>query len=310
VLSIAPGAARMPRRAIHPRLLSPLMQEYASSRSYMALYESLRASDPRSAEENYILAQLLEQCAKFPGIKDPPAAQRWKLGGADSRERFIAALADDDPNRGRRIAAFDAINFDRCGTLSDLSSTYKEVRGLLESAAAEGDPKARARLVERQMRDMMLAPDGRIKYDPANPPSLSELQLEVLRQSVQSADPHAVMNAFGALTAWSGNLTMRAGDSQVPMSASALYAASTLAACDLGMPCGAESPEVLRGCAMHGQCDASDYRDYMFFYSLAPASAQLAGEYHLGILRAVHGDWSYFTFHRVPSPGLAPFQSR
>jgi hypothetical protein len=67
---------------------------------------------------------------------------------------------------------------------------------------------------------------------------------------------------------------------------------------------------LLQGCALNGECDAADYRDYVFFYSAAPGSAQRIEEYRSHLLAAIdRGDWSFFTFAPGPAPGLAGFQS-
>jgi hypothetical protein len=297
VLTIAPGAPRTPMRGIEPKPLSPLMREYARSRDYKALYDRLRSIEGRTAEETYVLARLLEDCARFTELKETQPLPRSKLELAESRERFMATVSESDPNREKRIAAYDEVSVDRCGRLRESEVTLKHVRDLFEKAAGAGDPRARARLVEQALRDAMTAADGSV-HIPGRPQPLTDAQVETLRQSMQSGDPYAVVATVRAMNAWPGMVTVRGGSGETSVNVGTLFTASYLAACELGVDCGPDVREVLNGCAFQGNCGARDYRDYMFFYGMPPATAQLAGEYQAGILRAIQGDWSYFNFRR------------
>jgi hypothetical protein len=311
VLSIVPGAKRSLSAAPTPPALSPAMREYVKAREYKPVYDRLRNAATRTAEEDYILAEILERCAKVTDRKDDWGGNKWKLGGPEARARFLASLPEKDPARAKRLAAFDDINYDRCAGIADVSVTEKEIRDLLASASATGDPKARARLVERELADMRKGPDGKTTWDPARTPTISDAQIETLKQAAQSRDPYAIVLAMTTLNGWLGNLSLRTGEDQMPVEGSALYSASTLVACEYGMPCGPDSPRMLEACAMQGRCGASDYRDYLFYYGITPNTAQMVGDYQLGLARAVRdGDWSYFTFHPGPSPFIAPYQSR
>lgn len=305
VLSIVPGANRTPVRKVEAKPISPLMKEYSKAGDYKALYDRLRAMDPRTAEETYVLAKLLEQCAKHTDVKDGTASQRSKVDRAVWRERFLATVSETDPNRDRRIAAFDEVSVDRCGRLFDVATTQKDVRGLFEKAAAAGDVRARAKLVELAMRDGMTGPDGSV-HIPTRPPAFSDAQVETLRQAMQSGDPYAVIATVSAMNVWPGMVTLPADGGERSVDIAALSLASALVACDLGLDCGPHAREMLNGCAFQGNCDATDYRDYLFFYSMPPATAQRAGAYQAGIHRAIQGDWSYFTFHRGPPAAPAP----
>lgn len=308
VLSIAPGIA--PARPASAARLSPLVAEFTTAKSLKGLYERLDKSSARTPEENWVLAEVLERCAKITEQK-AERGPRWALGGEESRQRFIASLSERDPNRAKRIAAFEEMNHDLCAGVADVEVSLKDIRKLVELGAAGGDPKARAALVQRDLRDAMFGPDGSKIPDPGKLPEISDAQIETLKQAVASRDPNALLTAVSVLAMPLANLSLRTGSNELPVDRGALYGAATLTACELGYPCGADSRTLLQACAMRGLCGANDYREYLFYYGNPPSTSQLIGDYQAGLSRAVQGgDWSYFTFHRGPSPSFAPYQAR
>ena len=288
-----------------PRTLSPLMLDLARNRNFKEHYARLKALTSRTAEESYMLAQIIDQCGKVANRKKPASTDSYY--NPDAERRFMESLPADQPQRARRIAAFEQINFNPCAGLEGIVSTEAEVRALLESAAAAGDPKARAQLIVRGVWDSIL--------DPADPAqrgrlaTISDSQLDSLKTVLASGDPRALVDAIEVFSLPLGNLTLQAGPSQVPMDYAAIYATLTLAACDLGYPCGPDSRYVLQWCAFNSQCDAATYPDHVFYYGLAPRPAQSVLEYEGALMRVIDGgDWSYFTFHRGPSPWLLPIR--
>jgi len=285
-----------------PRALSPLMQDLARHRNYKDHYNRLSALTTRTAEESYMLAQILDECAKVANRRKP-ANNDW-LYSPEAERRFMETLPADQPQRARRLAAFQQINFNPCAGLEGIETTEDTVRGLFETAAAAGDAKARAQLVVRAVWESVI--------DPADPTrrrmaTISDDQLDALKKVLASGDPRALVDAIEVFSLPLGNLTLQAGPSQVPMDYAAIYATLTLAACDLGYPCGPDSRYVLQWCAFNSQCDAATYPDHVFYYGLAPRPAQSVLEYEGALMRVIQGgDWSYFTFHRGPSPWLLP----
>lgn len=303
VLKIAPGAARTPPAGKAPAAgtgFSPLMLEYAKRREYKSIYEKLKASTNRSPEENYVLAEMLENCATVTDRR-PQRKSGWKLGGEEARARFVASLGAKDPNRDKRIAAFERINVDPCAGFEDIDTTEKEIRALLEQAAAT-DAKAKASLLMRQLEGP--ARDGIY-------PTVSEAQLATIREVLASGDPRALVDIVGVFALHLRDFSVRTGEDEAPLEYWAMHGAATLAACELGYPCGPDSRFLLEACALQGQCDAANYRDYWFFYYSSPSTSQRTSQYHANLMRGIReGDWSYFTFHRTPPPGYAPFERR
>jgi hypothetical protein len=308
VLAIAPGIAAS--KPVSSARMSAVLQQFSTTKTFKDLYERLDKSTARTPEENWVLAQMLEQCAKITEEK-ADRGPRWALGGEEAKRRFVASVSEKDPNRAKRIAAFDQMNHDLCAGVADVEVSQKDIRKLLELGAAGGDPKARAALVERDLRDAMWGPDGKKPLDPGKLPEISDAQIETLKQSVSSQDPNALLIAVRSLSMPLGNLSLRTGSNELPVDRGAMYGAATLTACEFGYPCGADSRALVQACAMRGMCGANDYREYLFYFANSPSTSQLIGDYQAALSRAARsGDWSYFTFHRGPSPSFAPYQGR
>jgi len=233
--------------------------------------------------------------------------QRWHLGGKESRARFEQSLSSKLPNRQQRLAAFEKINYDECAGLESMQVNEGTIRAMHERAAELGDPKSRAAVLKYQLEDQRR--DAKGETDWSRPVNISDRQIEQWKDILQSGDPRAVVDAVQALGGFLSNRHLR-DPNEVPIDFYALYLASTLVSCDLGRDCGPNTRYLLHGCALEGACDASDYRDYVFFYSAAPGSSQRIDEYRSHLLNAIdRGDWSFFTFAPGPAPSLAGFQS-
>jgi hypothetical protein len=278
-----------------------LMQEFTAARDFKPLYDRLMAAATPTPEELYVLAQILDRCAKVTERVEGRGPQ-VSLGAEEARRRFEASLPEKDPDRARRVAAFVEVNRDPCTGMEAIEVSEKDIRSLLERAAAGGDPKARALLITRDLLESMKGPDGRARFDPSRFPSMSDAQIETLKQVGASLDPDATMNALRAFTMPLRNLSIRTGEDGAPINHEALRAAMTLVACELGYPCGPHSRQMLEICTLGGACDAPDYHSYVFSPAQPAGDPQLIEEYYRQLRRATReGDWSYFTFHRGPS---------
>ena len=302
VLSIVPGAKR--EAAVVPVLgkVSPLISEIRTARDYKPIFDRLRALGTPTAEERYVLATMLARCAKVTDRKEQPSPYKVDT---ESKERFAASLSPKAPNRDKRLAAFDLAMRDNCAGFEGIAATEQEIRELIKRAAAEGDPKAQASELTREVDDARRNEKGEVDY--MKIAAISDDQIERFKRIVGSGDARAlvdVIQVFG----WNANVHLR-GPDDAPIDSMTLYYAATLAACDLGYPCGPDSPIVAGGCAFQGQCDSADYRDYVLFYQLPPGNAQLVTQYQQQLLRVIRdGDWSYFTFQRGPSPNAVIFR--
>jgi hypothetical protein len=307
VLAISPrvGSVRPQPSAAVPKL-SPAMQEYTSAKAYKPIYERLKAADPRSPEEAWILAKILDDCAAVAG-REAPAMRH--IDRDEALARFAGSLSPKDPLRDKRIAAFGAMNGDRCDGLRDVKAAEKDIHDLLAGAAAAGDPKAAADLVFKDVFARFKDPNGKFSF--ATPVMISDAEIETLKRSMESGDPDALTGAVRAFTLPVANLSLRVGPDEQPIDIAAWFGATRLMACDLGDPCGPDSKELLNACALQGHCDATSLREYMYYYGVSPAASQQIAQYQAYLAHAVKDrDWSAITFFRGPRPSLATFIGR
>jgi hypothetical protein len=307
VLSIAPGVSRGGANSTPTPRLTSVMERFARRQDFRAMHAQLAASAARTPEQSHVLAEILDRCAKVVDRK-LQARYELSLAGEKTRARFIEALSPRDPNRDKRIAALDRMNRDECAGLRQVQATEGEIRALLEEAAREGDAKARARILIDDLQATRRTEAGDIDW--AKPVEISDAQLEEFRRIVASGDPRALVDVVHLAGINFSNFSLRGPDDAV-LENGALHAAATLAACDLGYPCGPDAPYLLQACALNGECDAANYRDHLFFYGAAPGTSQRILEYHRQLQRVIRdGDWSWFNFHRGPTPLGSAIQRR
>ncbi|HST01488.1 MAG TPA: hypothetical protein VLJ84_07505 [Usitatibacter sp.] len=310
VLAIAPRRSALPPKETQSiSRLSPLLREFQKVKELKPLYERLPRLQHPNGEEQWMLATILQRCARI-AEDEPDRFKRGKIGDAGARERFLASLPAKDSQRDLRIAAFDQMNYDSCGDLTQLEVKRKDIQDLFAAGAAQGDPKARVAMVQQSISDQQRGPDGKWHYDQTKPPVIDDSQVQVLRDAVSSADPYALERAISLLGRNQyGNFSLRTAD-DTPLDPSALWMASDLVACDYGAVCGADSKWLLYACAMRGQCAAGNIRDYMMYYASSPNTSQLMAQYETAIRSAATtGDWSFFRFHPGPAPGTAIYQA-
>jgi hypothetical protein len=308
VLSIAPRSRQSGAPAPQARKLPPALREYREAKSYVAIYAKLSKSTARTAEEQWMLADMLQRCAKI-AENEPDRFPRWKMGGPEARTRYVASLAPNDPDRDKRITAFDEINYDACADIANVETTRKDIRALLEAGAAGGDPKARAALVQQDIDDQRRGPDGKMVFGPDNTPRITDANVETLKQAIGSGDPYAIRSAMSTLMGNYQNMSLR-DDQDRPLDGMAAFMAGALVGCDYGFPCGADSSWVQNGCALAGHCDANNLRDYLMYYAASPSSSQMIATYEAAIRNAVgNNDWSFFHFYPGPTPATAAYQA-
>ena len=307
VLAISPRVASPRPGAPAPTpKLSPAMQEYTVAKAYKPIYERLKAAPSRSPEETWLLAKIVDDCAAVAG-RDASSTRR--PADEEAMARFAATLSPKDPLREKRIAAFGAMNGDRCEGLRDVKATEKDIHDLLAEAAAEGDPKAAADLVQKDVLARFKDSNGKFSF--AKPVMISDAEIETLKRSMESGDPDALMGATRVFILPIANLSLRVGPDEQPIDMTAWFGATHLMACDLGAPCGPDSREVLNACALQGHCDATNLREYMYYYGMSPAASQQIAQYQAYLAQAVRNrDWSAITFFRGPRPNVATFIGR
>jgi len=293
VLTIKPGAQPPKASASTPKL-SPLMQELTTGYG-KPLYDRLSQKTSRTPEENYVLARLMELCTDVSGTPRPKVASN----SDEARQAFTASVSEKDPDRAKRLAAFEKMNEKRCSGFDGMKTDPKVIKDLIDQAAAAGDPKARARVVEREV--WACCSGGTVRGETV--PTHSNDQLLTLQEALRSGDPHVMLVAGSILSSTLGDLMIRAGPDERPIDNRAFNSAFTLAACSAGWECGPNSGLLLSGCANLGNCGAQNVEEYLYFYSNSPQQSQLINEYRAQLTRAMQsGDWSYFTFVRGRPP--------
>ena len=301
VLNIVPGAPSS-RAPAKPAPATALMQEFRESRAHKAIFDRLNAATQRSAEEDFVLAEILSRCARITDRKQarPP---RSASDREQERAKFVATISEKDPARVARIAAYDQLMSNPCAGI-EAEATEGRLRELLERSAAAGDPKARARLVEKDLWAQLAAKEERVAGTPmTRGPEISDAQLEALKQAAQSNDLQAFQIAGRVFGTTLANLTLRAGPEEARVDPRLFTDAWNMVACDLGANCGADSSRLQVACAHEGTCGAQDFREYLFFAAHSPQQSQRVNDYYTHLLAAArNGDWSYFTFHRGPPP--------
>src|SRR5215213_5282425 len=130
VLSIDPRAptARAPVRAVRASLNS----EFLTTKSLKALYDRLNGTpEGQTAEGQYILYEMLRRCATVTEGNARRPFQR----ALPNRDEFVATLAPNDPQRDKRLAAFDEMDTKRCAGFEGVSITQANLNKLLSDSA-------------------------------------------------------------------------------------------------------------------------------------------------------------------------------
>jgi hypothetical protein len=284
---------------------SPLAREFANARAWKPIYDQLKDTPAgQTAEGQYLLYRMLRACAT---LADRKGGARPRLQGSprmqERREQIAASLPEGDPRLAQRLAAFDKVNQDQCEGFSGVSVTEAELSQLLQNAVAGGDPKARAWQVERELWQ-----ERRSAGAPGRPgPTLSDGQLDTLKQAFATRDPEAMAIAGRVLASGFRDVTVRAGPDREPIENRTFASAAILLACEYGYPCGENNTRVLNACAFQGHCGVASLPDYLFYYGASPYEAQLLDRYRTLLRQAADsGDWSGITIQRGTRSPNAP----
>ena len=294
VLSIDPRGAR----GLVVAVRAGLWTEYLKSKSYKAIYDRLKDSvEGETGEGRYVLYDIMRKCAT---ITERTTRQPIVRSTEQRRDQFLASLPDNDPQRDKRIAAFDNVATNRCAGLEGLTITQSALNNLLAQAAAAGDPKAQALSLEQSLWAARRA-DGRWRNDVAP----SDEQVTQLRGAVMSRDPEAMLIAGRVLSTSWHDFSLRIGEDQVVEQRSFMQAWNLLA-CDYGYPCGDDNQRVLSACAYQGHCNAQSLPDYIYYYGASPYDSQLLSQYRETLRTAIEtNNWSMLNVVRGPVPAQA-----
>src|SRR6185295_11816253 len=109
VLSIDPRPN--PLRPARPmRVKATLFNEYLEARNYRALYDRLHGTaEGQTAEGKLVLYEVMKACANVTEGK----RYQWKPQ-TPKRDDFVQGIASTDPQKDRRIAAYDNFTANHC----------------------------------------------------------------------------------------------------------------------------------------------------------------------------------------------------
>jgi hypothetical protein len=292
VLSIDPRAptVRGPVRAMP----ASLNNEYLTAKNLKALYERLSGgAEGQTGEGQYILYEILRRCATVTDGNVRRPVQR----ALPSRDEFAATLAANDPQREKRLAAFDEMDTKRCAGFEGFTTTQANLNKMLADAVNAGDPKARALAIEQELWAQ------RRQGQRMDQITLSDAQVDSLRQILATRDPGAMVAAGRLLSNSWHDFTVRVGPEGTPIEPRAFYNAWQTLACEYGYPCGANNTRVLSECALQGHCQAQSLQDYLYYYAGSPHDSQLVMQYQQILRNAIEtGDWSQVAVVRGPRP--------
>lgn len=265
-----------------------LFNDYLQAKQYRALYDRLNGSpEGATAEGRLVLYEILRECATITEGR----RYVWRRP-TPKREELVGAIAVTDPNRERRIAAYDQFTANRCVGFEGVALTQAELDRMLQDAAAAGDPRAKAMAIEQELWQARRT-QGR------GAATISDAQIETLKQIVATRDPEAIRVAGRVLSNSWADYSLRLGPDQAPVEPRAFMNAWLVLACEYGQPCGPETPRMQQACALRGHCDAQNYIDHLYHYGSTPHDSQLLVQYR-GLLRQAieSGDWSQLSVVR------------
>lgn len=297
VLAINPGvASQAPARAA-PR--KTLQNEFLTTKTYKALYDRLRnGPEGQTPEGWYVMYEMLRRCATVP---DRTGRAPQVTNAADHRDQYIASIALDDPQRDKRIEAFDAVSTNKCAGMENITVKQADLNKLLADAAAGGDAKAQALQIEQSLWAQRQAAGAAAGWGRGSV-TLTDAQVGALQQIAASRDPEAMVIAGRVLSGNWADYQLRMGTDGQPVEGRALNQAWQLLACDYGYPCDASNTRVQAGCAYQGHCNASSLADYIYYYGASPNDSQLMSQYQDILRNAIEtGNWSQLNVVRGAS---------
>ncbi len=250
-----PVALPAPATRVQVAALSPIALDFRSARDLKAFADALAARRASlNGDERYYLAKALEECQFVTTINEDLAAY-----SAKQRRQFLSGLPAGDPLNAKRIAAYEAAdNTQRCQRFAGAKISPKDIEDLFQSAAAQGDPRAQARIVVAELNKGQA---NAARNDSTAPTPRNDSELSRLIGLLESGDPEAMM-IVGQYLATSANTNqLRIGPNGEVPEPSAFLGAFTLVACDLGPECMSLSREPQLACAYAGYCSSTNFEE-------------------------------------------------
>ena len=249
--------------------MESVQSDLETASNLSALVKTL-STPPVSPLKARKLLKIYEYCGLFAG---PKTRKQWM-------ELFLPTVKANDPYRARRIELANA-GYSRCEALLIATPDVYEIRAQWLKAAAAGDDVV-AQLMLRQLSS------------PAEE-SIAGFEDE-LKRALNSRDPEAIWEAARAISlagfAW-GNLSKNPWPSGEVDSLRAVF---QLAACELGMPCGAQSTLIKNFC-IRGTCAAQSYAEWLPTFLSAPQFQAVKAELPRVVREIKAGRGASLIFH-------------
>jgi hypothetical protein len=170
--------------------------------------------------------------------------------------------------------------------MSSVSLSRDELLKLLRDSAAGGEPAARALVIEQDLWAARRTSVGNLN-------SISDAQVQALREAAGTRDPEAIRVAGRVLANGWHDYALRVGPEELPVEPRPFVNAWLVLACEYGAPCGADTPRMQQACAFQGYCDAQTYPDFLAYYGSTPHDSTLLMQYRNLVRAAIEsGDWS------------------
>jgi hypothetical protein len=256
-----------------------------------------RATKPKIGEEDAGPAAAAADSDPLLQAALPPAEAlmllQWcgEMIGADSSAAFEAAwrwLGEDAARVERsRYAQARAWMSERCRpwTLAPDSERAQALKAELTRRAAQSAD------LRDQLRALELAPPGPAEADAI----AARRQLEA---ALASGRPE-LLRDIGRVLERSHYADPELLGPYAGGGASSLF---TLLACDLGMPCGADSEPVRLNCALRGVCGYADYETLLFDAWHGARAAQILQQHRALLLQRIRAGQIHGLFDPVPLP--------
>jgi hypothetical protein len=263
---------------------SPLLAAYIAGKDLPGLYAQVSNRD--DVEAVGLRLKLLKRCAKKT---DDDAAKKPDLSREGKRAKFVADIPETSPDRALRIAAYDEINQDACGSLSTLTATKADIAALQARALELKDPST---VIEDL--DCSLVKNREAQPSSRRAATLTPEQFAQLTDVIASKDPYAASPAVGLLANTFGNGKVVWADTGEPIDFSLIFNLARLLPCELGADC---QNNVRRACAFENKCAASNYTDHLAYYQLSPYGAQQVELYRQRFMQMISNkDFSALRF--------------
>ena len=289
VLSIQPSSTERVAtgQELSPRVSSQL-KEFTAASEYRGLAQRLDEKSPRTGEENWMLAKLLEECAMRAAARASVAKSNPTWTRSTGLKRFTDSLSEKDPMRDKRIAAYEALNRERCEGVR--MPRDGEVNELRLASAAQGEPKGLARVLYEEVMT-----EARNSGASNRPLDIGK-HLDRIKAAMESGDPRAMGTGANLISMPQGNVSLRIGPDEIPVQADIFSRAVMALGCELGEECGPGTESLNNACAYQRARDVRDLREYYFFYAMSPQQSQLMHQYMEALRPVVRSrDWSQFS---------------